>query len=134
MIIIQDDVPYLKIDHLITNNEGFAIWEENKISMNKGNVITKLSEIKESNGHQFRYSPIGFKSDFHCSDEPQLVIILQGIMKIILKDGSSKTFKAGEYFFSNDLLPENETFDIKKHGHKSANVSHEPLITLFIKN
>lgn len=54
-------------------------------------------------------------------------------MKIGLQDGSSRNFKAGEHFFSADLLPAGATFDPAVHGHWSCQVGDQPLVTLFVK-
>ena len=133
MIILKNNISYFLINSLNTNQNGLAYWDEEMILMDEGNSITKLSKVMESKGHQLRYSPVGFSSEFHCSTEPQYVFILQGQMKITLQDGSYKIFVPGQYFYSNDLCPNDEIFDVKKHGHKSENIGNLPLVTLFIK-
>ena len=133
MIILKDNTNHILINSLNTNKNGLAYWDEEMILMDEGNSITKLSKVMESKGHQLRYSSIEFSSEFHCSTEPQYVFILQGQMKITLQDGSYKIFVPGQYFYSNDLCPNDEIFDIKKHGHKSENIGDLPLVTLFIK-
>jgi hypothetical protein len=86
-----------------------------------------------SGGLQLRHSPVGFRSQFHCSPHTQWVFILGGAMQIGLQDGTSRTFQPGEHFYSADLLPEGATFDAKVHGHWSAQVGSEPLVTLFVR-
>jgi hypothetical protein len=53
-------------------------------------------------------------------------------MEIGLRDGSSRRFKAGEGFFSNDVLPKGATFNPDLHGHCSRQIGNEPLQTLFL--
>ncbi|ESX81743.1 hypothetical protein X756_31475 [Mesorhizobium sp. LSHC412B00] len=53
---------------------------------------------------QFRYIPVGFTLDFHRSDRPLWVVVLQGQMEITLQDGSLRTFKLGDCFFAENLL------------------------------
>jgi hypothetical protein len=50
-----------------------------------------------------------------------------------LQDGSSRTFSAGDHFYSADTLPAGATFDATVHGHWSRQVGDEPLVTAFVK-
>ena len=86
-----------------------------------------------SAGYQLRESPVGFRSTFHCTENPQWVFILQGQMEIGLQDGSSKVFGPGEHFYSADVLPDGATFDPQVHGHWSRQVGDQPLVTLFLR-
>ena len=84
-------------------------------------------------GLQLRQSPVGFRSQWHCTPKPQWLFVLGGAMEIGLQDGSSRIFKAGEHFFSADTLPDGATFDPAVHGHWSRQVGDEPLVTAFVK-
>ncbi len=64
-----------------------------------------------SGGYQLRESPVGFRSEFHCTLTPQWVFILSGQMEIGLQDGSTRRFGPGEHFYSADTLPAGATFD-----------------------
>ena len=86
-----------------------------------------------SGGYQLRHSPVGFRSTFHCTGNPQWVFILGGQMEIGLQDGSSRVFGPGQHFYSADVLPEGATFDDKVHGHWSRQVGSDPLVTLFVR-
>jgi hypothetical protein len=92
-----------------------------------------LSPIFPSSGYQLRASPVGFRSQWHCTPQPQWVFILAGEMEIGLQDGSSRVFRPGDHFFSADTLPEGEAFDPKVHGHWSAQRGGSALVTLFLK-
>jgi hypothetical protein len=92
-----------------------------------------LSPLMPSGGCQLRHSPVGFRSDFHCTDTPQWVFILGGQMEIGLQDGSSRVFSPGEHFYSDDRLPAGAVFDAKVHGHWSRQLGPEPLITAFVR-
>jgi len=46
-----------------------------------------------SAGYQLRHSPVGFRSQFHCTEKPQWVFILAGQMEIGLQGGVSRIFK-----------------------------------------
>jgi uncharacterized cupin superfamily protein len=86
-----------------------------------------------SGGYQLRHSPVGFRSTFHCTENPQWVFILSGHMEIGLQDGSSRVFSPGEHFYSADVLPQGSSFDDKVHGHWSRQVGNTPLVTLFVR-
>ena len=118
---------------LYTDRDGCAQFREEAVALPEGTPQAMLSEVFSSSGYQLRHSPVGFRSQWHCTPKPQWVFILGGEMEIGLQDGSSRRFKAGEHFFSADTLPESATFDPKVHGHSSAQRGDRPLVTLFVK-
>jgi hypothetical protein len=118
---------------LFTAANGRAAWREERIALDQGDPQAQLSAVLPASGYQLRESPVGFRSEFHCTPKPQWVFILRGEMQIGLQDGSSRRFAAGEHFFSADLLPEGASFDPKIHGHWSAQRGRDPLVTLFLK-
>lgn len=118
---------------LYTDHDGRAKFREEPVPLPEGTPQAQLSAVFASSGYQLRHSPVGFRSAWHCTPKPQWVFILDGEMEIGLQDGSSRLFKAGEHFFSADLLPEGATFDAAVHGHWSAQRGPRPLVTLFVK-
>jgi hypothetical protein len=118
---------------LFTDTDGRAKFREESIALSGGTPQAMLSAVFPSGGYQLRHSPVGFRSQFHCSVTPQWVFILGGEMEISLQDGSSRVFKAGEHFYSADLLPAGATFDAAMHGHWSRQVGANPLMTLFVR-
>lgn len=118
---------------LFTDSDGRAKFREEPIALSEGTPQAMLSPVLPAAGCQLRRSPVGFRSQFHCTSEPQWLFVLGGEMKIGLHDGSSRNFKAGEHFFSADLLPAGATFDPAVHGHWSCQVGDQPLVTLFVK-
>jgi len=118
---------------LFTDTDGLARWREETIALTEGKPMARLSPLLASGGYQLRESPVGFRSEFHCTENPQWVFILRGRMEIGLQDGSSRSFGPGEHFYSADLLPEGAAFDAKVHGHWSRQVGDEPLVTLFLR-
>ena len=119
---------------LFTDTDGKARFKEESLPMGKGTPQSQLTEIFKAEGYQLRYSPVGFRSQFHTTGKAQWVFILSGQMEIGLQDGSSRVFSAGEHFYSADTLPEGATFDPNVHGHWSRQVGDEPLRTLFLKD
>lgn len=118
---------------LYTDTDGRAKFREEAIALSEGTSQAMLSKLLPSAGYQMRRSPIGFRSNFHCTRIPQFVFILSGEMEIGLQDGTSRTFKPGQHFYSADLLPEGATFNASVHGHWSRQVGDAPLVTLFLR-
>lgn len=118
---------------LYTDRDGRAKFSEELIGLNEGTPQAMLSALLPATGCQFRESPVGFRSQFHCTTEVQWLVVLSGEMKIGLQDGSSRNFKTGDHFYSADLLPVGEAFNAEVHGHWSCQVGEQPLVTLFVK-
>ena len=119
---------------LYTDTDGKAKFKEENLSLAEGNPQSQLSKIFSAEGYQLRYSPVGFRSQFHVTRKSQWVFILSGQMEIGLQDGTSRVFSAGQHFYSADTLPEGATFDPAVHGHWSRQVGDDPLRTLFLKD
>ena len=118
---------------LFTDTDGRARFRDEPIALTEGKPQAQLSALMASGGYQLRHSPMGFRSTFHCTENPQWVFILSGHMEIGLQDGSSRVFSPGEHFYSADVLPQGASFDDKVHGHWSRQVGNTPLVTLFVR-
>jgi hypothetical protein len=129
----MDSMPFLLLPELFTDTDGRAKFRDQRVDLTEGSPAARLSPLTQGSGHQFRMSPVGFRSPFHCSTTPQWLVVLQGAMEIGLQDGSSRIFRAGQCFYSNDTLPEGAAFDSKLHGHWSAQVGDAPLVTVFVR-
>ena len=118
---------------LFTDTDGRARFREEAIPLTEGKPQARLSALMPSGGLQLRQSPVGFRSEFHCTGDPQWVFILGGEMEIGLQDGTSRIFKPGDHFYSADVLPDGASFDPAVHGHWSRQVGPEPLVTAFVR-
>ena len=118
---------------LFTDTDGRARFRRETLPLDQGSPQSQLTALMASGGYQLRKSPVGFRSQFHCSGYTQWVFILQGQMEIGLHDGDSRIFKPGEHFYSADLVPPNQTFDPAVHGHWSRQVGPDELVTLFLR-
>lgn len=118
---------------LYTDRDGRARFREETLALPEGTPQAMLSSVYPAAGYQLRHSPVGFRSPWHCTPQPQWVFILQGGMEIGLQDGSSRIFGPGDHFFAADTLPEGASFDPKLHGHWSRQIGSQPLVTLFLK-
>jgi hypothetical protein len=118
---------------LYTDRDGRAKWRQEALPLAGGTPQAMLSEVFPASGYQLRRSPPGFRSQWHCTPQPQWVFILGGEMEIGLQDKTSRVFRPGEHFYSADVLPEGASFDPAVHGHWSAQRGPHPLVTLFLK-
>ena len=118
---------------LFTDAEGYARFRTESVALDQGTPQACLTAVMASGGYQLRSSPVGFRSEFHCTTIPQWVFILAGQMEIGIQGGISRIFKPGEHFYSADLLPEGAIFDPAIHGHWSRQVGDAPLATLFLR-
>lgn len=118
---------------LFTDTDGRARFREEVIPLDGGTSAARLSALMPTQGLQLRESPVGFRSEFHCTGSPQWLFVLKGQMEIGLQDGSSRVFGPGDHFYSADTLPEGATFDPTVHGHWSRQVGDEPLVTAFVR-
>ena len=118
---------------LETGPDGRARFTEEALPLTEGKPAARLSALIPSAGLQLRMSPVGFRSQFHCTDNPQWLFVLGGQMEIGLQDGSSRVFSPGQHFYSADTLPAGAVFDAGVHGHWSRQVGLEPLVTLFVR-
>jgi hypothetical protein len=118
---------------LYTDRDGRAKWREETVALSEGTPQAMLSPLFGASGYQLRHSPVGFRSDWHCTPRPQWVFILAGEMEIGLRDATVRRFRPGEHFFSADTLPAGAAFDPAVHGHWSAQRGPHALQTLFLK-
>jgi hypothetical protein len=118
---------------LFTDTDGVARFREERVALSEGKPAAQLSPVMPSTGYQLRQSPVGFRSEFHCTGAPQWLFVLEGQMDIGLQDGSWRIFGPGSHFYSADTLPDGATFDANLHGHCSRQVGDVPLVTLFVR-
>ena len=118
---------------LFTDTDGRARFREAEIPLSGGSPAARLSALLPATACQLRQSPVGFRSEFHCTGDAQWLFVLQGCMEIGLQDGSWRAFRPGEHFYSADTLPPGASFDPTVHGHRSRQVGDEPLVTLFVR-
>jgi hypothetical protein len=118
---------------LFTDSDGRARFRTDTLALSEGKPQARLSPLMASGGFQLRRSPLGFRSEFHCTENPQWLFVLEGQMEIGLQDGSSRIFGPGQHFYSADVLPAGAIFDPTVHGHWSRQVGPDELVTLFVR-
>jgi hypothetical protein len=118
---------------LYTGEDGRARFREQAIALSEGTPQARLSPLAPSGGLQLRMSPVGFRSEFHCTTAPQWLFVLSGAIEIGLRDGSTRVFGPGQHFYAADTVPPGVPFDPHLHGHWSRQVGDEPLVTAFVR-
>ncbi len=118
---------------LETGADGRARFREQAIALTEGKPAARLSPLLPAGALQLRMSPVGFRSDFHCTEQAQWLFVLGGQMEIGLQDGSVRVFGPGDHFYSADTLPAGVEFDPALHGHRSRQLGDAPLTTAFVK-
>ena len=93
--------PEIVLPVLFTDEDGRARWREQAVSLRADSPQVWLSALAAASGVQWRESPVGFASGFHCTTQPQWLVVLQGVMEIGLRDGSWQRFGPGECFYKN---------------------------------
>ena len=119
---------------LYTAEDGRARFREDVVPLTEGKPQARLSALMPSGGLQLRMSPVGFASQFHCTETPQWLFVLGGQMEIGLQDGSWRLFGPGQHFYSADTLPAGAAFVANLHGHRSRQVGSETLVTAFVRS
>jgi hypothetical protein len=84
----MDRQPVFTKSVLYTDHDGRAKFREERVALTEGTREARLSAVQPATGYQLRESPVGFRSEFHCTPKPQWVFILKGEMEIALQDGS----------------------------------------------
>lgn len=118
---------------LYTDTDGRARFREENVALPEGSSQAMLSAVFPAASYQLRESPIGFRSQFHCTPVPQWVFVLRGQMEIGLQDGSIRMFLPGQHFYAADVLPAGARFDANIHGHWSRQAGADSLQTLFVR-
>lgn len=118
---------------LITDEHGVSVfttaeWPEEA----RGGMV--LSPRIGASSLRLRTSEPGYFAEWHVAgDEPVLIVVRRGVLRIGLRDRSHRDFSAGDAFVAADSVPDGEAFDADRHGHTASVVSDEPLEALHIK-
>ena len=63
-------MPFTKVI-LYTDTDGKARFRDELLPLDEGQPQARLSALMPSGGLQLRTSPVGFRSNFHCTVTPQ---------------------------------------------------------------
>ena len=117
---------------LITGTDGRTVWSE-QAWPNEARGGMLLSPRIDCSTLRLRSSEPGYKADWHVAGEPVLIVIRAGQLRLSLRDGSGRVFRAGDAFIAADAVPEGQAFDDAEHGHRAEVVGKETLEAVHIK-
>ena len=112
---------------ILTVNEDFVtVFSEEDFPQHvRGGM--NLTERIDALNLRIRTSEVGYESDWHVAEDPTLIVVQSGILRVTLRNGERKDFIAKDY------LPKHLPFDTKKHGHCAKVVGNKTLLAVHIK-
>ena len=117
----------------VANDDGSASYFTKKTVTLNGDNKRMLSEQISAMNFRLRNSGADYESGWHVAGDPTLIIVRSGILRIALRNGDYRDFKAGDIFIAQDRLQENEVFDSNIHGHTAELIGDDVLLALHIK-
>lgn len=121
------DLPVMTTDdagRTVWNSEGFPVEE-------RGGM--RLTPRIGAGSLRLRESEPGYISDWHVAGEPVLIVVQRGILRIELRDGSTRDFGPGDAFIAADRLGEGAAVEGQVHGHRARVVGDARLEAVHIK-
>ncbi|WP_445177025.1 hypothetical protein [Psychromonas algicola] len=115
-----------------TSSSGCSVFNDQQYSLEDYNGLWITDRMNALN-FRHRMSEPGYSSSWHVAGDPTLIIIRAGILRIGLRNGKSRDFKAGDQFIAMDRLQEGETFDDQVHGHTAELIGDQTLFAVHIK-
>lgn len=117
---------------LITGSDGATVWNKRAwpTEVRGGMVLTPRIDCSSL---RLRRSQPDYTADWHVAGDATLIVVQRGVLRIELRDGSTRDFKAGEAFIAADALAEGEAFDPTRHGHRAEVIGDEALEAVHIK-
>ncbi|MDC0088232.1 hypothetical protein OAI07_01680 [Akkermansiaceae bacterium] len=113
-------------------DSGVSLFTEEVYSLEDYNGLF-ISPRQEAQNFRHRMSEPGYSSSWHVAGDPTLILIRSGVLRIALRDGSYRDFKAGDLFIAKDYLEKGCSFDDEIHGHTAELIGDEPLLAIHIK-
>lgn len=121
------------IPSIITNSNNESIFSSEEHPLHARGAMLLSEQIGALN-LRLRTSEAGYHSDWHVAGDPTLIVVQQGILRIILRDHSYRDFAAGDAFVAKDRLQDDKTvFDPTLHGHRAEVIGDEDLLAIHIK-
>lgn len=113
-------------------DNGASYFTEKEFSLeDKGGMW--ISEQQSALNFRHRKSEAGYRADWHVAGDPTLIIILQGTLRIGLRNGEYRDFTKGMQFIAADSLKSGEIFNNLVHGHNAEVIDGQDLVAVHIK-
>ena len=87
---------------MYTGDDGQSHFENLDLHFVPSREVQR-TDVQAALGIQFVYQPPGFVIDMHPAPRRQYVITLQGQAEIVLGDGTTRRFGAGDVVLAEDL-------------------------------
>ncbi|MFT6408451.1 MAG: hypothetical protein ACJAQ6_001870 [Arenicella sp.] len=120
-----------KIITISSDGVGKSEFGLREIELN-GSSNWMLSEQQAALNFRLRSSQAPYQSDWHVAGDPTLLIILNGVIEIELRDASVQRFSEGDCFVAEDYLIDDVAFD-SSHGHRARIIGQTELQALHLK-
>ena len=130
-VLTSSIITHNGIDECITTT-GLSVFSDVEYSLDDYNGLF-ISDRQDALNFRHRSSEPGYFSSWHVAGDPTLIIVRSGILRIGLRNGDYRDFKAGDLFIAKDFLQSNESFDDKIHGHTAQLIGDEVLLAVHIK-
>jgi hypothetical protein len=111
---------------------GYSTFSDLKYSLADYNGLF-ITDRQDALNFRHRVSKPGYFSTWHVAGDPTLIIVRSGTLRIALRNGDYRDFKAGDMFIAQDRLQTDEIFDDEIHGHTAELVGDEVLQAVHIK-
>ena len=117
----------------ITNDgSGASKFSTREFSLS-GDKLRRLSEHISAENFRLGTSTADYSSVYHVAGDPTLLIILNGVFRLQLRNGDHHDFATGEMFIAQDYLAAGVQFDDSLHGHRAEVVGEKPAFVLHLK-
>ena len=129
---MNNDLTTIEVDS-VTNNGRDASYFSKATYELQGEQARMLSSRVNAENFRLRRSDSSYSSDWHVAGDPTLLIVLQGSLKITLRNGSAKQFNQGQMFIAEDYLATGIEFDKALHGHRAQVIGEQECLAIHLK-
>ncbi len=121
-----------EIPTVSNDGKGASVFAQRSIELH-GDEQRMLSEQIQAVNFRLRKSNHHYSADWHIAGDPTLLIMLQGTVRISLRNMRYQDFSAGQLFVAEDYLLPEVVFDNSLHGHRAEVIGTEPISVLHLK-
>lgn len=106
-----------------TAADGTTRFVDETIPYIDGGAPFQMTAAMPATQLSFRWTPVTFDMDYHLSPRRRLVLVLEGGLEIILRNGESRLLRPGDIYSLRDTWGE---------GHRSRSADGRPFRSAFI--
>lgn len=126
------EISNIEIPTVSSDGRGFSLFSSRVVEL-QGDQQRMLSEQISAVNFRLRSSDASYASGWHVAGDPTLLVILGGTVQLILRNGETREFSAGEMFVAEDYLKDDIEFDPEVHGHRAKVIGGQPISVLHLK-